>query len=336
MTQLTAAIIGCGDRGHEHAKGYAASPDVQIVAAVDPKPEARRSMREKFGVPNLYPDHPALFAAHKPDILSVCTWPGLHAQQVIDAARAGGVRAIHCEKPMAPTWGESQRMHRACQEAGVQLTFCHQRRFGAHFEKARELAQEGAIGEITRLEGYCSNLFDWGTHWFDMFFFYNGETPAEWVLGQIDTSSVRRVFGVPVETSGLAHVRFANGVHGLLFTGPDQDATCSNRIVGTKGIIEVEVRNGPPVRLRRDAAAGWEEPALPRKAHGDTILSILDAIDCVQTGRKPRLGSENAIRATELIFATYESARRRGRVALPLEIEDSPLLSLLNMDVVNA
>ncbi|HLV81451.1 MAG TPA: Gfo/Idh/MocA family oxidoreductase, partial [Chthonomonadaceae bacterium] len=321
MPPLKAAIIGCGERGHEHAKGYAISPDTQIVAAVDPKPEARRSLHEKFGVPNVYADHQAMFAEHRPDIVSICTWPGLHAEQVMDTARADGVRAIHCEKPMAPTWGESRRMHRACQEAGVQLTFCHQRRFGAHFEKARALVQEGAIGQMTRLEGYCPNLFDWGTHWFDMFFFYNGETPAEWVLGQIDTSEVHRVFGVPVETGGLAHVRFANGVHGLLFTGPNQDATCSNRIVGTRGIIEVEARNGPRVRLWRDSAPGWEEPALPRQEHGDTILSILDAIACLQTGRKPRLGSENAIRATELIFATYESSRRRGRVALPLEIE---------------
>src|SRR5579871_602656 len=213
MPPLKAAIIGCGERGHEHAKGYAISPDTQIVAAVDPKPEARRSLHEKFGVPNVYADHQAMFAEHRPDIVSICTWPGLHAEQVMDTARADGVRAIHCEKPMAPTWGESRRMHRACQEAGVQLTFCHQRRFGAHFEKARALVQEGAIGQMTRLEGYCPNLFDWGTHWFDMFFFYNGETPAEWVLGQIDTSEVHRVFGVPVETGGLAHVRFANGVH---------------------------------------------------------------------------------------------------------------------------
>ena len=42
---------------------------------------------------------------------------------------------------------------------------------------------------------------------------------------------------------------------------------------------------------------------------------------------KPELGSQRALRATELIFATYESSRRRGRVTLPLEIEDSPLLT---------
>jgi hypothetical protein len=53
-------------------------------------------------------------------------------------------------------------------------------------------------------------------------------------------------------------------------------------------------------------------------------------IDCLQSGKEPLLSTRNAIRATELIFATYESARRGGRIHLPLDIEDSPLISMLN------
>ena len=45
-------------------------------------------------------------------------------------------------------------MHQACEKAGVQMTFCHQRRFGAQFVKARELALGGAIGTVHRLEGF--------------------------------------------------------------------------------------------------------------------------------------------------------------------------------------
>ncbi len=330
MAKLKAAIIGCGGRGREHAQGYAASDDVEIVAIVDPKKEALAALAEKYAVKGAYATHQEMFAAHRPDIVSVCTWTGLHPEHVSDSARAG-VRAIHSEKPMAPTWGESKAMFAQCEEAGIQLTLCHQRRFGAHFIKARELAQEGAIGMVERMEGWCSNLFDWGTHWFDMFFFYNNETPAETVMGQIDTAKWSRVFGVPVESSGVSSVRFANGVHALLQTGSDHGATCSNRIVGSKGVIEVEVNKGPRVRMLREGAAEWEIPSLegivPKV--GDTVLSILDAIECMQTGRRPTLSSHNALRATELIFATYESSRRRARVTLPLDIDDSPLLAVL-------
>jgi len=41
------------------------------------------------------------------------------------------------------------------------------------------------------------------------------------------------------------------------------------------------------------------------------------------------LSGRRALRATELIFATYESSRRRGRVDLPLDIDDSPLLAMM-------
>ena len=72
------------------------------------------------------------------------------------------MRAIHCEKPMAPTWGEAKAMHKAAAQKGIQLTFNHQRRFLQPFREARRLAREGAIGRLVRLEGACDNLIDWG------------------------------------------------------------------------------------------------------------------------------------------------------------------------------
>ena len=331
MAQLKVAIIGCGGRGREHAKGYAACPEAQIVGVADPVPEAAQQLAEQYGVPSTYQDYTRMLAETKPDMVSICTWTGQHHQQVLDTV-AAGVRAIHAEKPMAPTWGEAKDMHRAATEAGVQMTFCHQRRFGAHFVKARELALSGAIGQVHRLEGFCSNLFDWGTHWFDMFFFYNDETPAEWVMGQIDIAEARTVFGAWVESSGLSSIRFANDVYGLLATGKGQNGGgCSNRIIGTDGIIEVKEGGGPRLRMLRGSGSGWEAPDLEGVVPpgGDTTLSVLDAIECLNTGREPRLSSRKALQATELIFATYESARRRARVTLPLDIEDSPLLDMI-------
>ena len=61
----------------------------------------------------------------------------------------------------------------------------------------------------------------------------------------------------------------------------------------------------------------------------DTSLSVLDLIDAVKTGREPELSGRKALQATELIFATYESSRIRRKIVLPLEIEDSPLLSMI-------
>ena len=67
---------------------------------------------------------------------------------------------------------------------------------------------------------------------------------------------------------------------------------------------------------------------------GDTVLSVLDLIDCVKTGREPELSGRKAIQTTELIFSTYESSRRRAKITLPLDVDDSALLTMLDEGMI--
>jgi hypothetical protein len=61
----------------------------------------------------------------------------------------------------------------------------------------------------------------------------------------------------------------------------------------------------------------------------NVVRAVLDLIDALKTGREPALSARRALQATEVMFATYESSRRRARVDLPLEIEDSPLDAMI-------
>jgi predicted dehydrogenase len=170
-----------------------------------------------------------------------------------------------------------------------------------------------------------------------MMFYYNDELSVQWVLGQIDPRGGREIFGVMVEGQGTSLFRWENGVLGLLLTGqpalyePD-DTACANRLIGTLGTIEVGVRSGPQLRLRSAQSDGaWQAIEVSTGIHGHAhvVSAVLDLVDALKTGREPELSARKALQATELIFATYESSRRRARVELPLEIEDSPLLSML-------
>lgn len=340
MSRFRAAILGCGGRGRAHAAGYAASPDAAIVACADPAEENARALAEKYPGTKVYSDYRQLLKEQQPDVVSICTWPHLH-REMVEAAVAAGAKAIHCEKPMAPTWGDSKAMHAACEKAGVVMTFCHQRRFAPEFRQARERVRAGEIGEIVRLEGYCSNMYDWGTHWFDMFHFFNEERRAQWVIGQIDVTTARKVFGVPVETSGISHVAWDNDVWGLLITGRPPEGGRLGKLVpregivihGTEGRLEVAISGGPRLRQRRFGGPD-EAPEVPRETDA-TVLSVLDLLACLDSGREPELSSRRALQATELIFATYESSRRRARIDLPLDIEDSPLISGLEQGFWN-
>src|SRR5918996_3571135 len=135
-----AAIIGTGrPRGQEGATGAAISRHhvrayktngCDVVALADIRPEHAEAFRAEHDVPGaqIFTDYKEMLREAKPDMVSICTWPHLHAEMAIACAEAG-IRAVHCEKPMAPTFGEATRMHAACVRAGTQLTFNHQRRF---------------------------------------------------------------------------------------------------------------------------------------------------------------------------------------------------------------
>jgi predicted dehydrogenase len=58
--------------------------------------------------------------------------------------------------------------------------------------------------------------------------------------------------------------------------------------------------------------------------------AIAEVIDALRSGRESDLSARRALNATEIIFAIYESSRRRGRVDLPLTIADNPLAAMVD------
>jgi predicted dehydrogenase len=114
---------------------------------------------------------------------------------------------------------------------------------------------------------------------------------------------------------------------------PPQGRKVVNRLEGTEGTIEVVDVEGPAVRLcSAETGGAWQTIDVGAGIHGGEPITagVLDLVDALKTGREPVLSARKALQATEVIFATYESSRRQGRVDLPLAIEDSPFLSMLN------
>jgi len=320
---------------YQHAIAFQALDNCEIVACADISEENGKAFAEMFDVPGVYLDYNEMLEKENLDVVSICTWMHLHEQMVIDTCKAG-VRAIHCEKPMANSWGASKRMAAAAEEAGVQLTFNHQRRYGAPFTIAKQLIDDGAIGEVVRFESDCGNIYDSGTHFIDMFSFFNGEVPAKWVLAQIDYRKENLVFGGHCENQQVVLFEYENGVHGLVMSGVGDNSPvgCQDRIIGTEGIIDVGFGHGPSdaIRWRKFGDADWTSPDTGGEGiHGPGFIerAIADVIDCLETGKLCQLDAKNALIVTELIFGAYESSRRRGRVDFPLDIDDNPLEAMV-------
>jgi len=204
---------------------------------------------------------------------------------------------------------------------------------GKPFRMANDLLKASEIGHLIRLEGMCDDIYDYGTHYVDMFGFYNNETPAEWVMGQLDYSQEKLIFGAPVENHGVFLWKYKNGVFGLMGTGAAAAAIgAHNRLTGTDGMIEVGAAEGVNLRIKRAGSSEWEVIDTQREGlHGPGYIerAIADVVDALLTGREPELSARKALNATEIIFACYESSRRRAMVRLPLDIKDNPLAEMI-------
>lgn len=317
---------------YQHAPGYQELENCEIIACADLVKENAVKFAKKFGLNNIYTDYKEMLRKEKPDIVSICTWPEDHKKLVVGCAREG-VKAIHCEKPMAYTWKDCKTMAFACKKRGINLTFNHQRRFGKPFRKTKELIDKGEIGELRKVEFSVGNLYDYGSHSVDMCGYFNNEIPARWVMAQIDYRKETLVFGAHNENQALALWEYDNGVYGMASTGKGAGLIdCHNRVVGSEGIIEIGKEDGPVLRVKRKGSTSWEKiDCEGEDCHGPGYIkrAIKDVVQALDKGEKSELCAENALKSTEIIFACWESSRRRARIDLPLEIEDNPLDSMV-------
>lgn len=325
------AFIGCGKRAHEHAAGIRADSRCQVVALSDIQGASADAMNEAFGwEAAIYTDHKEMLKKEKPDIVLLCLWTPLHLPVFRDCAEAG-VKAVLSEKPMSAAWGECLEMGRIAEATGCQLTFSLQRRFARGNRTVRRMIEEGRLGQLQRMDLYSPpNLLDCGIHTFDQAMSFMSETPARWVLGAVDASETYNWFNVPSESVAAGLIVFDNGVRAAIQAGgPDMDIWGGVRVVGSEGFLDVmwdgEIRAGA---IYADPAWKPEPEVTP---HDEQMKGLVrNAIDSLEAGVEPEASYRKALRASEIIFAFYESVRRHARVQLPLEgVTDNPFITML-------
>jgi myo-inositol 2-dehydrogenase/D-chiro-inositol 1-dehydrogenase len=96
--RLRLGVVGLGRLGKRHAENLAYRvPGAELVAACSPLEEERAWAREALPSPRLYDDCAQLLDDKDVDAVWLVTPSSLHAQQIVDALRAG--KHVFCEKP---------------------------------------------------------------------------------------------------------------------------------------------------------------------------------------------------------------------------------------------
>lgn len=324
-----AAVIGVGragvrapDRtggfqiGYLHSRRYRERPDVELVAGADISEENLAAWQAEFEVPSGFTDHREMLAEAQPDVVSICTFVDLHAEMLEDCARAG-VRGIFCEKPFLAAPAELDLVRRLVSETGVKIVVGHVRRYQPVFKRLRQLVQGGAIGRpllfSAGLPGW--DLAEWGTHWLDMFRFFNDDAPVEWVLGQARVRDAR-AYGHAVEEHAIAYLSFASGCKAILDGGSDLVQPSAMILTGEDGELRlignetIRIFDADGIREERFSIDGvWDEA---------WRASLQGLLDWIGGGEEPTIGVTNALQTTELYLAAYLSALERDRIDLPL------------------
>ena len=181
-----AGVIGCRGIGISHATGIVSSDRARLAAACDLDEATLREFEQRWPDENLtlYRDHREMLARESLDIVTVATSDHRHADLVVDAANAGA-KGIFCEKPLATSLADADRMIAACDANNTTLAVDHTRRFMPLWRHAKEeIVDKGVIGPVQYVIGTLSGsramLFRNGTHTLDAICYYADAQP-QWV-----------------------------------------------------------------------------------------------------------------------------------------------------------
>lgn len=315
MSAYRAAIIGCGRIGGgygstngawevaSHASGYMGDPRVDLVAAVDPDQDARDRFRARWAIEKLYDNCDEMFAAEQIDLVSICTWDEGHVGAVHAAVRAG-VRAILCEKPLAPTLAKAKEIVDLCARNKIELFVGYQRRWEPAHCAARDFIASGQLGDVLAVHGYyVGGLRHNGCAWINL---------ARFLVGDIARASAMVPTRVgSADPSIPISLEFTRGCSGSLLAA-DRDAYSVFEIdvLGTRGRLRFcdageeleawqvgEDKRYPGFRRLLRSQRSWPKPQLS-EALNMSISHIVDFLD--GTGENASSGSE-AVRDMEIV-----------------------------------
>ena len=305
---------------YSHAAGYTACERTTIVAAADVVEENMERVCSKWNIPKRYTDYREMIEKEAPDIISVATRPGNHAEITAFAAEHG-VKGIYCDKPLCASMEEADAMVEVCEKNRVKFNLGTQRRYTPGYVKMREIVESGEIGERRSVIAHASGGALWGyTHVADMLLFFSGDSEVEYVQGSVDVEDSdfedNRTEIDPTVVMG--YVKFKNGTHGVSIPGSayEFEVECSDGVVRS-------LNNGNGFHLRKHSGelSQLEEidfPDYERKS--GTVGCIEDILDAIDTGRETQGNIRLARISTEITFAIVDSQRQSGaRVSMPMQ-----------------
>lgn len=143
--KVKAAVIGAGI-GKYHIQGYQKHPKAEVVAICDVNEAAAQTVAGDFGIRGVYTDYKRMLAEADFDCVSVCVPNKLHMPLTVACLEAG--KDVLCEKPLARTAAEGQKMVDAAKKAGKLLMVQFNNRYRPEAKILKQYIEDGTLGDI--------------------------------------------------------------------------------------------------------------------------------------------------------------------------------------------
>lgn len=347
MSNLRFAMIGTGFWSTFQLAGWLEAGGVECVALCNRTVSKATALGEQFGISSIYGidaiekmlDNEAL------DFIDICTNVETHYPYTKLAAERG--LPVVCQKPMATTLAEAEKMVIVCHEAGVQLLINENWRWQYPIRQFRQKLESGRIGKPFRARIDYRNSFPV----FDNQPFL--KELDQFILTDIGShilDTARSLFGdanrLYCQTYRVHHDINGEDVATVIMNmGDDITVTCdmsyaSKRehdrfpetyieVEGSEGFLEL----GPDFWIRETTADGtratrhkppryeWADPAYD-VVHSSIVPAQASFVAALNgTGEAENTGEDN-LKTMQLVFGAYASADKQQVINLPFTSDD--------------
>lgn len=276
--KLQVAVVGCGGIANQkHFPALKSQADkCEIVAFCDILVERAEKAAKEYGTPDakVYEDYRELMKDEAIDVVHVCTPNVAHCPITVAAFEAG--KHVMCEKPMAATTEDAQKMMDAWKKSGKKFTIGYQNRFRKDTQTLYKACRSGDLGEIYFAKAHAIRrravptwgvfpdkskqgggpLIDIGTHALDITLWMMDNYEVESVtgsvfekLGHLEEATQGNMFGpwdpktYEVEDSAFGFIKMKNGASIFLESAwainMRQSIEAATTLCGTKAGAEI-------------------------------------------------------------------------------------------------
>lgn len=294
-------------------------PDVEVVAGSSRDEGRRERFAARTGA-RTYADWREMVEDEDLDIVSVATYTPAH-EEVTVALAERGVRAIFCEKPVAPSVPDAERMLAAVAKAGALLVFNHQRRFTTSYRRVRDHIKAGGIGELTSVNAQwpSGRLGNVGTHVFDAIYMLTGRR-AEAVSATLDLAGKPDCRGDEfADPGGWGLMRIEGGLMVTIDAADYNKTPWDTRINGSKGRV---LSRGMDFAIEY-WVGGTKEWTNQDQQDSGMDVAVREIVTWLDDGTPVEPGPEEAVHVLESIIGFHAShGKNSAWVELPLQGAD--------------